>query len=430
MANFIGVFMDKLIGFLLASLLFLSYINPINAKPFFDAENDLVTKGPFYKGEYRLGLYQDSSLDLDKKTHLIVIGSGVKEDSDQFFQSGIARARRYKELNPENQVIIMGSPEVVDRNDEKVFSDFNINVFKVENQTFTAERFLSEITPFKKIASLDFYGHSSPWALKLGKSDAAFDPGAYKNKLATLKDNFLPEAYITLNGCNAGFSIAPELSQILEIPVSGALTGSLFERVESDGLWYKESDSKNENYVLKNDFSFSESLSCSLGLCWRMKPSRHSYSGYWGQFEEGLSFYKFFCNFSDREKCLKNMSRSLLSFPSVALVNLTSPKEQYEKVVFDWLCSTGKDRNYFNRCVDGIKNAIQNKSDLFESHPKSELNCSFQSCNANVVCKTKKLFGNGPKGGSCKLQADITGNGHTTVKEYKAFMKGFELLNK
>ncbi len=422
--------MNKLIGFLLASLLFLSYINPTNAKQFFDGETELVTKGPFYKGEYRLGLYQDSTLDLDKKTHLIVIGSGVKEDSDQFFQSGIARARRYKELNPDNQVVLMGSPEVVDRNDEKVFSDFNINVFKFVEQTFTAERFLSELVPFKKIASLDFYGHSSPWALKLGKSDAAFDPSSYKNKLFALKSNFLPEAYVTLNGCNAGYSIAPELSELLEIPVSGALTGSLFERVESDGFWYKESDRKSENYVLKNDVSYTESLTCSLGFCWRMKPSRHSYSGYWGNFEEGLSFYKFFCNFSDREKCLRNMSRSLLSFPSVRSINQSSSKEEYEQVVFDWLCSTGQDRNYFKRCVEGIKSAIQNKSDYFISHPKNELNCSFQSCNASVVCKSKKIFGSGPKGGSCKLQANTSGNGHTTVKEYKAFMKGFELITK
>lgn len=427
--NFNGEPMNTIIGLLLASLLFLSYLNPVNAKQFFDDETELVTKGPFYKGEYRLGLYQDSTLDLDKKTHLIVIGSGVKEDSDQFFQSGMARARRYKELNSENQVIIMGSPEVIDRDDEKVFSDFNINVYKVEKQTFTADKFLSEIALFTKIASLDFYGHSSPWALKLGKTDAALDPGSYKNKLTSLKNNFLPDAYITLNGCNAGYSIAPLMSQYLELPVAGALTGSLFERIESDGQWYKESDRNPDNYVLKNDFSYTESLSCKLGYCWRMKPSRHSYYGYWGQFVEGLSFYKYFCNFNNPEKCMKNMAKSLLSFPSVTALSSKPSKAEFEKVVFDWLCSTGKDRQYFNRCVDGIKNALQNKTNYFVSHSKPELNCNFQTCNAKVVCKSKKLFGNGPKGGSCKLEADLTGNGETTVKEYKAFMQGFELLN-
>lgn len=421
--------MNKIIGILLASLIALSFTSSIDAKQFFDSESELVTKGPFYKGEYRIGLYQDSTVDLDKKTHLIVIGSGVKEDSDQFFQSGIARAHRYKELNPNDQVVIMGSPEVIDRDDEKVFSDFGINVFKIENQTFTADKFLNEIAQFTKIASLDFYGHSSPWALKLGKSDAAFDPDSYKTKLAALKKNFLPEAYITLNGCNAGFEIAPSLSEQLEIPVTGALTGSLFERIESDGLWYKESDRNKDNYVLKNDFSYTESLSCKLGLCWRMKPSRHSYYGYWGQFEEGLSFYKYFCNFNDSKKCFKNMAISLLSFPSsVALKNKPS-KNDFEKVVFDWLCSTGKDREYFNRCVNGIKSALSAQTDYFVSHPKAELNCSFKSCNAKVVCKSKKLFGSGPKGGSCKLEADLTGNGQTTVREYKAFMQGFELIN-
>lgn len=420
--------MNTIISFFVTFLLLLSFMNPSNAKPFFDNESDLVTKGPFYKGEYRLGLYQDSVLDLEKRTHIVVIGSGVKEDSDQFFQSGVARAYRLKEVYPTDQVIIMGSPEVIDRGDEVVFSDFNVNVFKTENNSLTGDRFLNELLPFKKIASINFYGHSSPWSIKLGKSDAAFDPSAHKNKLQILKSQFLPDAYITLNGCNAGYTIAPELSELLEVPVSGALTGSLFERIESDGKWYKESDRDQNNYVVKNEFSFNDSLSCSLGLCWRMKPSRHSYYGYWGQFSEGLSFYKFFCAFNDEKKCLKGMANSLLTLPSVTTLSAKPTKEKYEQVVFDWLCSTGKDRDYFNKCVNGIKTAIAKGSEYFPSHPKQELNCNFKTCNAKVVCKQKKLFGDGPKGGSCKLEANIEGAGHSTVREYKAFMRAFDLI--
>ncbi|MCK6595423.1 MAG: hypothetical protein L6Q33_09510, partial [Bacteriovoracaceae bacterium] len=185
--------MNTILGILVTFLLLLSFMNPSNAKTHFDNESDLVTKGPFYRGEYRLGLYQDSILDLEKRTHIVVIGSGVKEDSDQFFQSGVARAYRLKEVYPTDQVIIMGSPEVIDRGDEVVFSDFNVNVFKTENNSLTGDRFLNELLPFKKIASINFYGHSSPWSIKLGKSDAAFDPSAHKNKLQTLKSQFLPD---------------------------------------------------------------------------------------------------------------------------------------------------------------------------------------------------------------------------------------------
>ena len=39
-----------------------------------------------YQGVTRIGLYKDSSPDNNKITHIIVVGSAVKEDSNQFFQ--------------------------------------------------------------------------------------------------------------------------------------------------------------------------------------------------------------------------------------------------------------------------------------------------------------------------------------------------------
>ncbi|MGZ3809317.1 MAG: hypothetical protein ACXVCE_14630, partial [Bacteriovorax sp.] len=236
--------------------------------------------GPFYKGEYRLGLYQDSSFDPEKPTHVIIVGSAAKEDSDQFFQSGVARAQRLKGLWPNHQVVIMSSPEVRGTDDEKVFNDFNIVVYKMVNNTFTGDKLMAELGEIQKIASINFYGHSSPWGLKLGKSDAAFDPTAFTKSLANLRSKLLPNAYMTISSCNSGFSIAPELSRVLEIPVAGSLTSSVFERIESDGLWYKEDDWTKENYVEVNSRSYSEELPCALGLCWRMKPSRYNYSSY------------------------------------------------------------------------------------------------------------------------------------------------------
>ena len=50
-----------------------------------------------YQGVTRVGLYKDSSLDTTKITHIVVIGSAVKEDSNQFFQSGVIRAEKYKQ---------------------------------------------------------------------------------------------------------------------------------------------------------------------------------------------------------------------------------------------------------------------------------------------------------------------------------------------
>jgi hypothetical protein len=385
-----------------------------------------------YRGEYRLGLYKDSSLDTTRITHIIVVGSGVKEDSNGFFQSGVARAQKYKEVFPQDQVVIMASPEVKGRDDEEVFQDFNIPVVKLIKQSFTAEILLSELKEFTQIASLDFYGHSSPWALKLGKSDAAFIPSLYEKKLRVLKNNFLRSAVVTLNGCNSGFSIAPDLSRFLEIPVSGSLTSTVLERIESDGKWYKEAHWNQENYSTVNSVSFNDREECYLGVCFRMKPTFASYSSYWGYFKEGgLSFYKFFCNYENNNdgRCEAGMATSLLTFPSVRAVTKDSTLEEFQEVAYDWICSTQSNRNKYNECVSGIALALKRGDLIYKNHPTAELNCTFKSCNAKVACKEKR-FGSGPKGGSCKLNVIANENPTNSAQEFVSFTKGFKLLKK
>jgi hypothetical protein len=383
----------------------------------------------FYHGEYRLGLFKDTLLDATKITHVIVIGSAVKEDSNQFFQSGMSRAQRYKELWPDHQVVFLSSPEVRGADDDEVFAQFGIAVIKVVKDNFTGDLLINELSQFDKLASLDFYGHSSPWALKLGKSDSALDIIAYEKSITKLRAKFLPNAYATLNACSTGFILAPALSRMLQIPVSGSLTSSLFERIESDGHWYKEDDWTRENYVEKNDVAYTEPLNCIDGYCWRMKASRYSYSSYWGVFDSGLSFYKFFCDFDNADhRCEKGMAKSLLSFPSVRTLTENSTTEEFKTVVFDWLCSTAKDKSYFQKCVTGITQAVARGDLVFQSHPGNELICNFKGCEAKIVCKGK-LFGGGPKGGSCKAEFTPNAAPVNAAREYLSLMDGFKLLN-
>lgn len=385
----------------------------------------------FYHGQYRIGLFKDTSLDTEKITHVILIGSAVKEDSDQFFQSGIARAQRYKDLWPDHQVVLMGSPEVRGKNDQDVFQEFNISVVQIVKKTFTGDQLIHELYNFKKIASLDFYGHSSPWSFKLGKWGAAFDPTAHTKSLIRLRRNFVANAYINISGCSSGFVIAPELSRALELPVSGSLTSSVFERIASDGHWYKETDSVQKDYIEVNNKSFIENITCSSGSCWRMKPSRFNYSSYWGVFKEGgLSFFKFFCNFDNNKDghCEKGMAKSLLSFPSVHPITENSTEEEFKKVAFDWLCSTSKDKNYFEECVLGIQAAITRGDYAFQTHPGNELICDFKFCKAKINCK-EKTFGSGLKGGSCKLDAEMNTKPTTAARELQSFLTGFKNLS-
>jgi hypothetical protein len=397
-----------------------------------DAHSQVDLEG-IHRGEYRIGLYKNASdvLDPKKITHIIIIGSAVKEDSDQFFQSGVSRAQRYKELWPDHQVVLMSSPDVKGTTDEQVFDKYKIPVVKLVFQKFTAPLLLSEIGEFEKIASLDFYGHASPWAMIIGKSSAAFDPSAHQAALKKLRRNFLPDAYATLNGCNTGFYLAPDLSRGLALPVSGSLTSSMFERIESDGFWYKEEDWSERGYVLNNRFSYKTNQSCSLGLCTRMKSSRANYSTFWGTFSEGgLSFDKFFCNYENNNdgKCERGMALSLFSFPSIHPINLESNKDDYKQVVYDWLCSTGKEKSYFRRCVNGIEDAIARGDLEYQSHPTNELNCDFNSCHAKVVCKYKTIGDDGPIPGTCNIETIPNFAPKNVTTEYLSLMKGFESI--
>ena len=383
----------------------------------------------FYRGQYRLGLFKDAHFDASKITHVIVVGSALKEDSNQFFQSGLSRAQRYKENWPNHQVVFLSSPEVRKTDDEEVFDQFGIRVLKVVKENFTGDRLINELSQFPQIASLDFYGHSSPWALKLGKSDSAFDPTAYAKSLKKIKGNFLPGAYITLSACSTGFNIAPTLSRALEIPVAGSLTSSLFERIESDGLWYKEDDWSGENSIELNTVSYTGPFNCTEGLCWRMKPARTSYSSYWGKFDSGLSFYKFFCDFDNTDqRCEKGMAKSLLSFPSVRPLSQNSTEKEFSEVAFDWLCSTAKNKEYYKNCVNGITQAIARGDNIFQSHPGNELICDFKGCEAKIACKGK-IFGDGPRGGTCKISFTSNPAPVNAAREFQSLMAGFRLLN-
>lgn len=375
-------------------------------------------------------LSQVPVIDYAQNTHIVVAGSAVDNESNQFFQSAYLRGKMYAALYPNHQVIVLSQPEVVSKENREVYDEFKVTIVEEKSGKLTGNTFINELDKFERIESIDFYGHSSPWGIKLGKKDAALEPSDYTAKL---KDNFTESAYATMNGCNGGYNIAPQLSKHWNIPVSGALTGSLFERLQIDGKWYKKSDRTEELAARENSLSFLEPIHCWDGGCWRMKPQRNNYSSYWGHFKEGgLSFYKFFCNYDSKNgDCEKSMAKSMLSFPASQKASLNLSRDQYEEVVFDFLCSTAKSKSYFSDCKEGILKAVKKGDLVYQAHPGNALNCDFKTCNAKVVCKSKgRLFGGGIKAGSCSLNTEENKKPTTIAREYLSYMKGYDLLFK
>lgn len=392
-----------------------------------DTSSSLSNKG---SSEYIVTAIGQTSLNADKVTHVVVVGSSVNEDSDQFFQSGLIQAYKYKEMYQDHQVVVISAPDVRSTDNEEVLQKFNLPIIKYIDSTLNVYNLVSEMLFFKKIASFDYYGHSSPWAVKLAKNNGTIEPGSHKSTLEKLNSHFTNYAYATLNGCNGGFNIAPELSSVWKIPVSGSLTSTQFERLQTDGF-YKKADRTREDYVQVNDKTFTSPIDCSVGVCWRLKTARKSYSSYWGSFKDGgLSFPKFFCNFDNSDKrCQKSMANQMISFTSMTSITLNSSLEEYKAVVFDYLCSTALNKNFFNSCVAGIKNAVANNTTTFQSHPTNALECNFKKCSASIKCKKKRFFGSGPRGGSCKVIAPVNKKPTTLVREYLAFMEGWKLLH-
>lgn len=377
--------------------------------------------------DYLVGTLEPQKFSYDRVTHILVPGSAMGDESDQFFQTTLLRAKLYQKLYPNHQVVIISQPDVIKASQEEVFERFNLPIIEKVGDKLTAGQLLSQMLKFKKIASFDFYGHSSPWALRLGKKNASM----YASEgFAQLKNRFIEGAYATLNGCNGGFTLAPALSKLWGIPVSGALTGSLFERLQADGKWYKKSDRTRSEWTTENGINFTPAQPCRNGVCWRMKPQRYNYGSYWGNFREGgLSFYKFFCNYNDtNNSCYKGLAKSMLSFQAVAPVSTKPSWETYEAKVFDYLCSTNKDPDYFESCVEGIKAAVARGDNVFQAHPGNAIHCDFKKCHAKVVCQQKRFFGSGPKPGTCRLDTKRNTRPTTLVREYLAYKKAFDFL--
>jgi hypothetical protein len=408
-------------------LIFNFLLLSLTANAYFDSEEKGLFSGIFkYKGGYLVGQLDQNPLSSNRITHILVAGSAKGHESNQFFQSALARGHKYQELYPSHQVIIISSPEVKDKKNEEVFNEFKLTILANYKKTrLVGGQLVHEMLKFKHIASFDYYGHSSPWALILGKHKTTLG-SANIAQLKKLRSHFTSLASASLNGCNGGLTLAPMLSKAWRIPVSGALSGSLFEGLHQDGLWYSEFTKDSSTRVRVNSVSFLANKSCSAGNCWRMKPSFRGYAGYWGTFGYGLGFYKFFCNFKDRNnKCSRAAALSLFSFPSTVALHRGSGRQDFEQVVFDYLCPTGGGTDAFYACIDGIKRAMRTGKHTYQPFKTTPLNCSMKSCAMKLSCKNKK---SGPKPGTCKIIPTTSRPSTTFIDEYIMLMRGFRQL--
>jgi hypothetical protein len=344
-----------------------------------------------------------AGIDTSKTTHLIVIGYSHGQGT-QFALAAMAHARRYRALYPDHQIVFFGAIESGGgRTDTQVLEGLGAKVISDDpNEKFYDDVLVKRMKAFKALASFDFYGHSSPW--NLGVEATGTRLGTFSSvDLTVVRSSFTSDAYATLNGCNAGRVLAPELSEAWQIPVSGALTGSNFQALHSDGRWYVADPGRAPStaWATTNGKSFATPVACSQGACLRLKPETAA---------------------SD---CGRRMALSLVASVSVEPLSATSSREAFERVVLDWLCPNDATSVRFEACKTGLREAAVS-SHGFSSFRGKPLECTDAGCLDDMTCETD-AYGS-PKPGTCSDDVDPASEPMTQVREYQRYMAGFDAL--
>jgi len=369
-----------------------------------------------------------AGIDPAVTTHLLVIGYSHGQGT-QFAKAAMARALRYRELYPDHQVVFFGAVEAGGtQSDAQVMTALGAKVISDNpDEKFYDVTLLERMQAFSSLASFDFYGHSSPWAIGVEATGPRLGTDSSAD-LTMVRGSFTPDAYATLNGCNAGRVIAPVLSEAWQIPVSGALTGSNFQALHSDGKWYSNDPGRapSTKWATVNDRSFATPIACSKGACLRLKPENAPYHGYWGDFEAGLGHYEFFCNYTnDAGDCGRRMALSLISSVSVEPLSLDSAREAFENAVLDWLCPNDASSTRFDACRNQLRESALTASG-YSSFQGIPMECTDAGCDIAMNCDDN---GSGaPKPGTCSDHVSEASAPMAQIREYQRYMAGFDAL--
>ena len=396
------------------------------------------------------------AIDLTKPSRIVLVGDSDKLGNLPLF-AATGKARRYAQLYPNDQIVLFITQDAkaddVANTGSTVVKDEPFGTVTLSDlRRLTGPKLVQALDRFKKIASIDFFGHSSPFGALLEASGdgRVLDPSG----MGILADNFdrSRDPYVTLNGCNGGVESAAVMSKVLRLPVSGALTGSNFQELMSDGKFYISDDGffpANLARATKNDKSFGPTSSpgCWRGACVRMKPQDAPYRGVWANPETGfqytLSHYKFFCDYDDTaESCERGMARSLHGFMSERTIDATSSDEDLKVVLADWFCTRSTDPAWFEQCKAGLEAAVAADKPFTPQRTAKEfaLECDRKGCTVATEFRctlvngipqkktcvwVKKGCAAGAKPDACRVANTAP---RTAVTEYRAYLAGQKLL--
>lgn len=378
---------------------------------------------------YIVASFGSKELDPSLPTRVLIAGEG-KELKLLFQEVATAKAIKYKEHYPEDQILLIAVNEK-DVGSEWALNKWGFTIHNIDRSTLDGKEFLKLVLPFKKIRSLDIFSHSSAqFGVHLEGHGNRINLNT-KN-IEDLAPNFMKDAYAYLHGCNTGFNLAPYLSNVWGIPVAGSMTSTNFQKLHTDGNFYlsEEGYAPNSAWATENSLSFPETLDCKKGACQRLKPDNTPYVGWWGAYREGgLPFYKFFCARNNMEDCKRVMAKTMLTHSLIADLKKTSTLADYKKGVIDFLCPISSKKDLRGECEAKLDEALVTKDMTYNPFSRPQVECDFKGCKTEITCD-KVLFKGVDKPGTCELKNLATSPATTLVREYKAYLEAYPYLAK
>lgn len=355
-------------------------------------------------------------------THIVITGKGL-EVGDQWLRAGHTQALLFKDRPQHGSIRLIGAIE----NSETLkklnqWGYINIQVFE---KTFTGPRLVNVIAQSSKIASIDFIGHNGAllgFVLE-DYNNRFFLDGARSMK--PLASKMSSDSFVRIMGCNTGWSLAPLLAQVLQVPVAGTFTFADIQKVHETGTWYYNDEGRfpGGTFLRRNEISYNYPVDCySDGGCMRLKVVRINYQGKHGNYAGTVPFIKFFCGGINSSECFRRMAVSTIYEVSTVPAQGVPTADQFEKIMVDHFCPSYINATRKAECSEAVANHIRGTKKLGSTFSTSDgptLTCDFNSCSVVKDCTS----------GTCVMKSASNVPPSTTfVDELNAYMAGYALI--
>lgn len=331
-----------------------------------------------FKGAFAFNIILKPSADKKAPTDVYLVGHGPEMGS-LFLHAAVANARKMAELHPERSQLILWAKNQGKDTDRWIAGQTGFKIVESNNKKLSLDDVLEQMMKLQSISSFHYFGHSNAFAGAAFQGQGGwFSEG--KSGVAELKKKFTKDAFAILHGCNSGFITAPNLSKLWSIPVFGSLTSTDFVKLHTNGEWYNNNDGNfpEGDWAKVNEVSYEEAKDCSKFSCVRMKPDAKPYTGDFGNYRVGLSFYKAFCANKEPESCFAGILSGVLSFPSSHKVY---DRESFKEHVIEILCPGNVNAQRKENCHKALRENDQNLK-IFAG---KQLACTLQSCTFKVL---------------------------------------------